>query len=501
MQVADLMAGLPGARLVGDPATEVAGITADSREVRPGWLFIAYRGKERDLHDFVPAALRQGAAALVVERPVEAPAAVAQLIVSDGRAVEGLIAAAYYGHPSRRLKVIGVTGTDGKTTTSTLIHAVLEAAGHTSGLITTVNARIGEREFDTGLHTTTPRAIDVQRLLAEMAAGGAEWAVLETTSHALAQHRTVGVDYDVAVMTNVTHEHLDEHGSFEAYRDAKASLFRALANAARKPGQPKLAVLNADDASAATFGRAEADRKLTYSLDAASGADVRAIEVELAAAGSSFRVAAPGYEPLAVQSKLPGRYNVANALAAISVGVALGLPGEAIVAGISRVGAIPGRMEVIDLGQPFTAIVDFAHTPNALRSALTVARELTRGRVIAVFGCAGERDVAKRPLMGEIAAQLADVTVITDEDRRREDVEAIMEQVAEGARRAGGVEGVSYMKEPDRGTAIERAVLLARPGDVVIVCGKGHEKSMCFGTEERPWSDQAAVAAALTARS
>jgi len=492
--------GLRGARLVGDATVEVAGLTADSRTVEPGWLFVAYRGKERDLHDFVPDALRRGAAGVCVERADAVPPGASAIVVrpGHGRAAEGRLAAAFYGHPARRLKIVGVTGTDGKTTTSTLIHAVLEAAGRRTGLVTTVNARIGQETFETGLHTTTPRALDIQRLLARMVEADVEWVVLETTSHALAQRRTVGVDYDVAVLTNLTREHLDEHGSFGAYRAAKARLFAALGTSPRKPGVGKVAVVNADDPAAADFANHPADAVIRFGFGA--GADVRALDVALTSDGCYFAAATPlGQFP--VRCCLPGRYNVANALAAVAVGVALHLPADAIAAGIERVEGIAGRMERLDRGQPFTAIVDFAHTPNALDHALRHARTLVApgGRLIAVFGCAGERDAGKRPLMGEIAGRLADLTILTDEDRRREDVRAIMAQIAAGVQQAGGVEGRTFLREDDRGAAIRRAVALARPGDVVIVCGKGHERSMCFGTEERPWSDQDALLAAIEA--
>ncbi|MDO9066699.1 MAG: UDP-N-acetylmuramoyl-L-alanyl-D-glutamate--2,6-diaminopimelate ligase, partial [Chloroflexota bacterium] len=383
------------------------------------------------------------------------------------------------------LKVIGVTGTDGKTTTSTLIQSILLAAGHPSGLVSTVSARIGDQELDTGFHTTTPDALDLQNYLACMVEAGMEYAVLETTSHGLEQQRAAAVDYDVAVLTNITHEHLDQHGTFDAYRQAKSLLFRYLASSARKPGVAKTSILNADDPSYPLLRLFPADTHLSYGLG--SPADVTARDVEITAAGTRFTAVTPAGE-FPVASPLLGRFNLYNLLAAIAVGVSQGLPAAGIRQGIAAVRGVVGRMESITLpagppGLP-AVIVDFAHTPNALENALSVARTLTAGRLIAVFGCAGLRDRGKRPLMGEVAGRLADLSVITAEDPRTENLDEIMEQIAGGCRAAGRREGEGYILEGDRGVAITRAVALAAPGDLVMVCGKGHERSMCYGTTE-----------------
>ncbi len=364
-------------------------------------------------------------------------------------------------------------------------------------MISTVNAVVGERVLDTGFHTTTPPAPQTQAYLAEMVAAGLTHAVLEATSHGLAQHRVTACEFDIGVVTNITHEHLDYHGSRQAYFEAKARLFDMLAETPPKPhGNPRLAVLNRDDEASYAFLKPRLKvPAVTYGLHLE--ADVRAEAVEHTPAGLRFVAVGPGFRfPLA--SPLVGAYNVSNMLAAIAATVVgLGIAPEAAQAGVAAIEGIPGRMERIDLGQPFTAIVDFAHTPNALRRALETARQMTTGRVIAAFGSAGLRDREKRRLMAETAAQLADVTVLTAEDPRTESLAAILAEMAAGATAQGGVEGETFFRIPDRREAIRAAVRMAQPGDVVIVCGKGHEQSMCFGETEYPWDDRVALRAAL----
>ncbi len=470
-------------------------IMTDSRQVAPGDLFVAVPGVNVDGHRYIPAALQAGAVACVVERETPELGGAPTACVPDSREALAHLMAAWHGHPGRKLRVIGVTGTDGKTTTTRLIAGILGAAGHRVGTIDSVSATIAGRETPTGFHTTTPDAPEVQAYLAEMVAARCEYAVIESTSHGLAQHRVTACEYDVAVVTNITHEHLDFHGSLEAYQQAKAMLFRALSASARKPDMPKVAVLNRDDSSYAYLSPIPAERQLCYGLG--EEADLWAADVVADPTGLHIEIATPTGR-LRVSSPLVGRYNVHNILAAVAVAYSQGIAPQAIAEGIAGVRGVIGRMERMDCGQPFTAIVDFAHTPNALDKALHWARELAEGQVIVVFGCAGLRDVAKRAWMGEIAGRLADRTIITAEDPRTESLEAIMEQIAEGCRSAGRQEGAGYWKIGDRGEAIAAALGMAQPGDVVIVTGKGHERSMCFGETEYPWSDQDAVGEALT---
>jgi UDP-N-acetylmuramoyl-L-alanyl-D-glutamate--2,6-diaminopimelate ligase len=511
MRLASLLAALPSLPASSpDADPEITSITADSRQVTPGSLFVAIRGQSFDGHRFIPAALAQGAAAVVAEsgaaEAAALPAGAAPLVtVPDTRQTLAWLAAAWHGFPSRRLVLVGVTGTDGKTTTASLIHASLIAAGLRAGLISTVSAVIGDETLDTGFHVTTPEALEVQGYLARMAAAGLTHCVLEVTSHGLAQHRLTGCDFDVAVVTNITHEHLDFHQTYENYRAAKGRLVSGLAASALKPGGPaKAAVLNAGDAAydylAGLLAPAPQVRLLRYGLQ--PDCDVTATDIVHSPDGLSFIAHGPGFQ-FPVSTALVGAFNVSNCLAAIAAAAgALALDPAAVQQGLAQMPGVPGRMERIDLGQPFTAIVDFAHTPNALRRALETARELARagrpaGRVIAVFGSAGLRDVEKRRLMAEVSTELADLTVLTAEDPRTEALDDILELMAGAARLRGAVEGQNLFRVPDRGDALRLAVALARPGDLVLACGKGHEQSMCFGQVEYRWDDRTALRAAL----
>jgi UDP-N-acetylmuramoyl-L-alanyl-D-glutamate--2,6-diaminopimelate ligase len=504
MRLSYLMESLPAVlgQVGGD--VEVQGITADSRRVRPGDLFVAIPGGSVDGHRFIAEAVNAGAGAVVGERRPENLSlpwgTFTYVRVPDARESWGWLCTAWHDFPSRKMTLVGVTGTDGKTTTVNLIYAVLRAAGLNAGMVSTVNARIGEEEIETGLHTTTPDPPDVQRYLARMVETGATHAVLEVTSHGLAQHRVAGCDFDVAVVTNITPEHLDFHGSLAAYRQAKARLFEGLMQSFRKPGVPKAAVLNRDDDSYHYLSSLPIDRQVTFS--SSGQADVTAHDVCFAPDCTRFILRTPGGDAL-IETPLVGAYNVSNILAAASAGVAMGVDIDAIHTGVASVRAIPGRMERVEQGQDFLAIVDFAHTPNSLQRVLQTAHTVVAegGRVIVVFGCAGLRDREKRTTMGQIAGELADLVVITAEDPRTERLEEIMDKSATAATAAGKQEEVDLWRVPDRGEAILLACQMARAGDVVIACGKGHEQSMCFGTTEYPWDDREAMRRALRGES
>lgn len=485
--------------------TPITGVIDDSRRIQPGFLFVAYPGVAVDGHRFIHDAIRRGAKAVVCERQQEG-IDVPQVLVPNGRQALAHLCAAWYGFPSRSLVTVGVTGTDGKTTTTNLIYNILRCAGYRVGMISTVNAVIGERVVDTGLHTTTPDADEVQYYLAQMRDAGMTHCVLEITSHSLAQHRVDAVDVDIAVVTNITHEHLDLHGSYESYRSAKARLFEMLdrpdvtsveRREAIKPHLRHTAVLNADDPySFDTLRSISVERQIAYSLHEVAGwpegQSVYLLSASHEPGNMRLQVSTPGGE-VELATALIGDYNVSNILAAISATVALDVPLEAVQLGISTFRAVPGRMERIDVGQPYTAIVDFAHTPNALQQVLRALRPITRGRLIVVFGCAGERDVQKRPMMGRIAAELADEVVLTAEDPRRENLALILDQIEAGTRMGTNVKHAGVHRVPDRAEAIRFACSLARAGDTVIACGKGHEQSMCFGTIETPWDDREAM--------
>lgn len=472
----------------------VTNIQYDSRKVGAGNVFVAISGGISDGHDFIPSAITDGAIAVVGTRDLSG-LPVPYIRVVDSREALAYLAATFYDYPARKMMVIGVTGTDGKTTTANLIFEILKAAGQRAGLISTVNAVIGDEIIDTGFHVTTPEATDVQHYLAKMVDAGLSTVVLETTSHGLTQHRVTGCEYDIAVITNITHEHLDYHNTYEEYRAAKVGLFTSLADTAEKPtGNPRLAVLNRDDASYDYLAGIVTVNQISYGLNGAG--ELTALDIVSSPSGVDFTISGEGIEA-AAHSNLPGTFNVSNCLAAIAAALGVGIDLQTAVEGIARMKGVPGRMEAIDMGQPFNAIVDFAHTPNALKVTLETAREMAKKRVIAVFGSAGLRDRQKRRLMAEVSLSLADLTILTAEDPRTESLDTILSQMAEAAESARGIEGKTFFRVPDRGDAIRLAVQLAKPGDLVIICGKGHEQSMCFETTEYPWDDRIALRAAL----
>ena len=491
------------------PDILINGISLDSRAVKPGHLFVAMAGGAMDGHNFIQSAIDNGAVAVVGEKEFVGRIGDPPYIkIGNTRRALTWMAGAFHDWPGRKLTMIGVTGTDGKTTTTNLLHQVMLAADIKAGMISTVNAVIGGEVLDTGFHVTTPDAHDVQRYLAKMVEAGLTHVVLETTSHGWSQHRVDACEFDIGVVTNITHEHMNEHGSYENYRAAKARLFSSLEWTLPKPqGSPRLGVINRDDLKSFDFLNDFIKvNKLNYGLG--EDADVRALNILYSPSGIHFTANSRDFQ-VEVTSRLVGAYNVSNCLAALTAAVyGLGIDPEVAARGIASLEGIPGRMERIDMGQDFTAIVDFAHTPNALKSALEAARTLTipspqgrragvRGRVISVFGSAGLRDREKRRMMAETSAELADLTVLTAEDPRTESLEGILEEMAAGARSRGGTEGETFWRVADRGEAIRFALRLARPGDIVLSCGKGHEQSMCFGAREFLWDDRTAMRAAL----
>jgi len=498
----DLPIGVGG---VGD--VPVRGVTEDSREVRPGTLFVAVPGFHVDGTEYVERAAEAGAAAAVVERTVPGTP-LPQVVVASARPALAHAAAWWYGDPSRRLGVVGITGTDGKTTTAFLAVAALEAAGISTGLIGTVETKVGAAREQHEAHVTTPGAPELHATLAAMAAAGNEAAVLETTSHALALDRVLGVAYDAAIFTNLSHEHLDLHGSFEAYRAAKLRLFASLAEGDANPAKtvggvrwPKLAVINRDDPASSWFeasAREAGATVLTYGTD--SAADVRPTRVEEDARRLRIGFVAPSGEA-SLDLHLAGRFNVHNALAVVALGDGLGLDVQAVRAGLEAVEGVPGRMERIDQGQPFAVIVDYAHSPASLAGVLDLLAPLAAARsgaLLAVFGSGGERDTAKRAQMGRIAGERCRLVVATDEDPRGEDPGAIVDEIVRGAEGAGRHRDVDVLAIPDRRAAIEAAFERARPGDVVLLAGKGHEPTILYADHALPW-DEAAVARATLA--
>jgi UDP-N-acetylmuramoyl-L-alanyl-D-glutamate--2,6-diaminopimelate ligase len=487
------------------PDILISNIVADSRKVIPGSIFIAASGENTDGHLFISDAIQRGAS-IVIGTKQDVVCSVPYIKVVDSRIALASLSAAFYNFPARKMQIIGVTGTDGKTTTINLIFSILEKAGVKTGMISTVNARIGNDTIDTGYHVTTPGAPEIQHFLFKMASSGMDCAIIETTSHGLEQKRVAGCEFDIGVITNITHEHLDYHGTFEKYREAKADLFKNLSRTVNKEKKVHTgAVLNHDDQS---YSYLKSVIKVdTMSYGKSEKADFRGKYFKQTAEGIEFTVFRNRIKrnsQVRIRSKLFGEFNLYNCLAALSTTVGImGIEIETACLAIEGFKPeIPGRMERIDLGQNFTAIVDFAHTPNALKNALGTTKMLRDnnqkyGRIIAIFGSAGLRDRLKRKMMAEISAQYADLTILTAEDPRTESLEFILSDMKAGMEARGGVENDSFRIIPDRGEAIQHGVDLAKEGDIVIVCGKGHEQSMCFGEVEYPWDDRTAVRSAI----
>ena len=484
-----LLADLPGVELVHTAGAPIRDIAHDSRDVKPGSCFVCRRGLRVDGHDYVPAALAAGAAAVVAERPVEIPADVGLAIVPDGRVALASLARRFWGEPDRRLGLVGVTGTDGKTSTSRLIAWMLGAYGPGVGELTTVNTRAGGVDLEKAGRLTTPEAPVVARLLAQMAGGGDAWAVVEVASHALELARVDGFAFDRAVITNVTHEHLDLHGSLEAYRAAKRRLLDLLAQGP-DDGRGKAAVLNADDQVTSGFAVGCPVDVVTFGKT--NPADVSARRAGVTPDGLVVAGSSP-WGNWEARTRLRGRWNVANVAAAVAC---VGSITSDVSAGVERLASfapVKGRMETIAAGQPFQVIVDFAHTPAALAACLAEVRTYTHGRVLAVFGSAGDQDEEKRPMLGRAAGEGADVAIVTNEDPRREDPGDIARAVIAGS--TGG--GARFETIHDRREAIARAFKLARAGDTVVLAGKGHEQSIQFADREAPWDEATAAREAL----
>jgi UDP-N-acetylmuramoyl-L-alanyl-D-glutamate--2,6-diaminopimelate ligase len=489
--VSTLLAALPEREVVGPVPGTIRGLTDDSRHASPGCCFVAVRGLRVDGRRFIPQAVDRGARAVVAEPPDPLPGRdVGRILVPDTRWALPRLADAYFGHPSRVLTTVGITGTNGKTTTSYLCEALLRARGLETGVIGTIHYVVRGRVRPAS--QTTPEALELQGLLAEMVAAGVGGVVMEVSSHALELRRVDGVAFDVAVFTNLTQDHLDFHGTMERYAAAKRRLFAELLPAGRKPDP--VAVLNGDDPVGAAWAAELRGRVLAFGLG--PGHAVRPTRHESDAGGIQLEAATPA-GPVRLASPLIGEHNVLNLLGAIGVGVGLGLPPDAIAAALASVRAVPGRFERVEAGQDFLVVVDYAHTPDALRRVLEAARRLTRGRLGVVFGAGGDRDRGKRPLMGRVAAALADRVWLTSDNPRSEDPAAIIDEIAAGVApppRDG------YTRHPDRQVAIHDALAWARPGDTVVIAGKGHETYQIIAGQVLPFDDRLVARAFLSAR-
>jgi UDP-N-acetylmuramoyl-L-alanyl-D-glutamate--2,6-diaminopimelate ligase len=483
----ELIAATPVLTLEGlEPAADVTvnQIAYDSRRVEPGGLFVAIRGFRQDGHLYLPEALARGARAVVVDRPeVSVPPDIVKVVVPDSRQALPDLAAAFFGYPSRRLRVVGVTGTNGKTTTTFMSEAIFRAAGHKTGLIGTVENHVGDEVLP--VERTTPESLDVEELFYRMTKVGVTHAVMEVSSHALELGRVKNIEFDIAVFTNLTQDHLDFHQTLDNYRRAKARLFEQLDRLGAKAGS-RTAVINADDPSGEAMRRATSQRILTYGVR--EEADIRAEDVDIKAQGVAFTLRTPiGTER--VRLRFTGLFSVYNALAACGVGLAEGISLATIKAALEGLPGVPGRFELIQEGQDFAVIVDYAHTPDGLENILRTAKEFARGRIILVFGCGGDRDRTKRPIMGHLAVRYADRVFITSDNPRSEDPLAIMQDIEAGARAEEGSSG-KYILIPDRREAIREALAEARADDVVLIAGKGHETYQIIGDRTLPFDDR-----------
>jgi len=460
---------------------DVTGISYDSRKVRPGELFVAMRGHNTDGHNFIETAIERGAAAVIVERNGFPSRKAAKIKVEDSRKALALAAAEFYGQPSSKLKIIGVTGTNGKTTVTYMLKKILEETGTRTGLLGTVNYLIGERQIPAA--RTTPEALELQSMMAEMIRASCKACVMEVSSHALDQHRVHGIDFDVAVFTNLTQDHLDYHQNMERYYAAKAMLFRGLGTV-KKRG---CAVINLDDQHGKNLMNEMAVRATKIAYGITEAAKLRATSIHMTSTSSQFTVEGAD-KPVHVKIPLIGRHNIYNSLAALGVALGLEIDLERAARALEKLDCVPGRLDKVDSKQPFHVFVDYAHTDDALKNVLTTLREITQGRVIVVFGCGGNRDKGKRLKMGAVAEQLADCVVLTSDNPRKEDPREIIRQIE-----AGITDRQKYEVVVDRREAIARALAMAKANDIVLIAGKGHETYQEFADTVIPFDDKVVV--------
>ncbi len=481
----DIISGIEPTEIHGSLETEIDGISFDAFTVRPGELFMAVEGVNSDRHQYIPSVLEKGIQAVVYSKPImEYRQGVTYIRVENVQRSMSPVSAAFFDYPSRKLYVIGVTGTNGKSTTCSFIYQLIKLFSKKAGIISSVYLDIGRGLEENPVHQSTPEAPILQRNLFDAQKNGVEFMVVEATSHGLAErnNRVGDVEFDVAVMTNVTHEHLEFHGTMERYVEDKANLFRLMS---RYGGQNGFGIINSDDPRAGTF--ATASKKPVYTFGIENAADFRAVDVETSPVSSSFTLLHPGGRS-AVKLPLPGLFNISNSLAAaLSVSKALAIEAPFVVEKFMSLEGIRGRMNRIENGQPFEVIVDFAHTPDSFLKLLPEVKSQTPGKLIVVFGSAGERDTAKRPVQGEIAARNADIILLTDEDPRGEDSMSVLEEIAAGCRGHG--RGQTLFLIPDRKSAIQRAIEMAREGDTVLLLGKGHETSIAYSKGDIPWDE------------
>jgi UDP-N-acetylmuramoyl-L-alanyl-D-glutamate--2,6-diaminopimelate ligase len=475
ISLAELIEDIRGCVVDGNPSLEISQIQYDSRKIRTGDLFVAVQGDREDGHSYVGDAVKRGAIAVVVERDVEVPLEVTKVVVPDSRAALSRVASVYFGRPSRRMEITGVTGTNGKTTTCYLLKSIYGAAGLNAGMITTVEYVIGHKKKRATL--TTPESLDLQEILRSMAESGVHAVAMEVSSHGLVQKRVKDVDFSNAVFTNLTRDHLDFHGDMESYLSSKKMLFQAMTIGG-------IAAMNCDDPHWQEMVADTRARVIKYGFS--EGADLRATGIEATLQGTKIDVTWNG-KSLELESPLVGRHNAYNMMASAAAALSSGVEDYSVALGIKRLKKVPGRVEAFDLPNGARAFVDYAHTPDALFKVLGSLKEVTGGRVICVFGCGGDRDKGKRPMMGEVSASLADHVIVTSDNPRREDPASIILDITKG------IKGHNYKVEPDRRKAIEEALRMTGSGDCVLVAGKGHEDYQIVGELRLPFDDRKVI--------
>jgi UDP-N-acetylmuramoyl-L-alanyl-D-glutamate--2,6-diaminopimelate ligase len=501
MELSQLLKGVADYDLHGDGTGIISAVTCDSRRVLPGTLFFALRGAAVDGHSFIPAAVQSGAAAVVLEDAGSAPQGIPWIRVADGRTAMAQVAAEFYGNPTLGLPLIGITGTNGKTTTTYLIEAILAAAGTPAAVLGTISYRFGTTQIEAS--HTTPESTELQAAFRRLADAGAKAFVMEVSSHALEQKRVDGCHFDVGIFSNLTRDHLDYHKTMECYLESKQRLFSELLRPT--PEKPvRRAAINMDDPYGFIIAGQAACQVLTYGVEFRG--DVQAVDVTSSVDGLSGTLVTPkGSIPFS--SRLVGRFNLSNILAAVSAGIALDLSLAAIKAGIEGHTTVPGRMERVDNNRGITLLVDYAHTGDALENVLSTLKELATARIISVFGCGGDRDPGKRPIMGRTAAQMSDLAIVTSDNPRTEDPLAILAQVRDGItplglreytqeQLSGGFSEKGFVMQENRREAIRLAVRLARPGDIVLLAGKGHEDYQIIGRTKHHFDDREEAARA-----
>lgn len=494
MKLQELASALLITHIHGDKDTEITGIEADSRKIKQGDLFLCIPGLTADGHDYAPKAIALGASALVTERVLDV--AVPQLVVKDARYAMAALSAHFFGYPSKELKIIGITGTNGKTTSTYILEKIIADQGNVTGLMGNIHIKIGD-EYIENKATNTQEALELQRILRKMADAGTDYCIMEVSSHGLDMGRVKGIQFRSGIFTNLTQDHLDYHKTMDGYAAAKGLLFSRLGNGfSEDPNARQYAILNVDDEASQSFHRLTAAQVITYGIE--NDCDVRASDIRMTSQGTEFQLHSFAGEAF-IRMQLVGKFNVYNVLGAIAAALAEGIPLESIRTSLERIAVVEGRMEVVNEGQDFLVLVDYAHTPDGLENALSTVSEFAERKIITVFGCGGDRDKTKRPIMGKVAAHYSDLLYVTSDNPRTEDPDAILADIEPGLKEVNYPEN-QYILLADRKKAIQKAIEEAGPKDVILIAGKGHETYQDIMGVKHDFDDRLVAKAAIRGR-